>query len=67
MNVAITRARRMLILIADSDCVNSDPKIATLLEWFGTHGTIQTAEEFREDPNVRFGLGKIRDNHLQEV
>ena len=49
MNVAITRARRMLIVVGDSDCVTSDPKISNLVEWIGTHGSIQSAEEFRYD------------------
>ena len=61
MNVAITRARRMLIVVGDSDCVTSDQKISNLVEWIGTYGSIQSAEEFRYDSNVRFGLGKISD------
>ena len=61
MNVAITRARRMLILIGDSDCISSDQRISKLIEWVGTHGEIQSAEEFRFDPNVRFGIGKITE------
>lgn len=31
MNVAITRARRMLIVIGDSDCISVDAKIKSLL------------------------------------
>ena len=52
----------MLIVVGDSDCVSSDTKIANLVEWIGKHGSIQSAEEFRYDSNVRFGLGKISDN-----
>lgn len=33
MNVAVTRARRMLILIGDTDCVLNDEKLKTLFEW----------------------------------
>ena len=31
MNVAVTRARRMLILIGDSDCITVDDKIKSLI------------------------------------
>ena len=64
MNVAITRARRMLILVGDSDCVSSDPRISNLIEWIGTHGSIQSAEELRYDTTIRFGLGKISDINM---
>jgi superfamily I DNA and/or RNA helicase len=33
MNVAVTRARRMLILVGDSDCITADEKIKTLIQW----------------------------------
>jgi superfamily I DNA and/or RNA helicase len=33
MNVAVTRARRMLILIGNVDCVTADKNIATLVRW----------------------------------
>ena len=62
MNVAITRARRMLIVVGDSDSVTSDQKISNLVDWIGLHGSIQSAEEFRYDSNVRFGMGKVSDN-----
>lgn len=43
MNVAVTRARRMLIIIGDSDCVTVDENIKTLIEWISEHGTVQSA------------------------
>lgn len=43
MNVAVTRARRMLIIIGDSDCVTADENIKTLIEWVSEHGTVQSA------------------------
>ena len=33
MNVAVTRARRMLILVGDSDCITVDANIKSLIEW----------------------------------
>lgn len=44
MNVAVTRARRMLIIVGDSDCVTVDERIKTLVEWVNDHGVIQSAE-----------------------
>ena len=57
--MAVTRARRMLILIGDSDCVTADDRIKTLVEWVNEHGVIQSAEELKLDPTIRFGFGKI--------
>lgn len=59
MNVAVTRARRMLIIIGDSDCVTADDRIKTLVQWVNDHGAIQSAEELKLDPTIRFGFGKI--------
>jgi superfamily I DNA and/or RNA helicase len=58
MNVAVTRARRMLVVIGNSDCVSVDDNIKSLLEWIGEHGNVISAELLREDPLIRFGLGK---------
>jgi len=33
MNVAVTRARRMLVLIGNVDCVTADKHIFTLVKW----------------------------------
>ena len=55
--MAVTRARRMLIVIGNTECVSSDPNIASLIEWIESNGNIESAEEFRYDEKVRFGLG----------
>lgn len=44
MNVAVTRARRMLVVIGDSDCITGDKNIKSLVDWIGEHGSIQSAE-----------------------
>lgn len=44
MNVAVTRARRMLILVGDSDCITVDDRIKSLIEWVSEHGAVQSAE-----------------------
>ena len=47
MNVAVTRARRMLILIGNVECVSADRYIEALVQWVEQHGTISSAEEWR--------------------
>lgn len=49
----------MLIIIGDSDCVTADDRIKTLIQWVNDHGAIQSAEELKLDPTIRFGFGKI--------
>lgn len=57
MNVAVTRARRMLILIGNAECALVDKNMASLIHWIEENGHISSAEEFRGDPNIRFGHG----------
>jgi ATP-dependent RNA/DNA helicase IGHMBP2 len=57
MNVAVTRARRFVCLIGDSDTVSSDPVLKTLVDYFNVHAEHRTANDFSEDTKVRFGLG----------
>lgn len=33
MNVAVTRARRMLVMIGNGDCVSKDEYIGSLVKW----------------------------------
>ena len=49
MNVALTRARRKLIVIGDSATLGSDPFFAQLLEWFETCGAYQSVWELMPD------------------
>ncbi|MFO0425592.1 MAG: AAA domain-containing protein [Planctomyces sp.] len=46
MNVALTRARRKLILVGDSATLASDAFFSSLLEWIEYHGTYRSAWEF---------------------
>lgn len=57
MNVAVTRARRMLVLIGNIDCVTADKNMASLVRWVEENGHICSAEEFREDESIRFDVG----------
>jgi superfamily I DNA and/or RNA helicase len=49
MNVALTRARRKMIVIGDSATLASDPFFAQLLEWFETCGAYQSVWELMPD------------------
>ncbi|XP_014237056.1 DNA-binding protein SMUBP-2-like [Trichogramma pretiosum] len=46
LNVAVTRARRLLIVIADSETMEKDELIESLLKHIGDNGLLQTAEEY---------------------
>lgn len=46
MNVAVTRARKHCCLIIDSDTVSSDRFLATLVEYFETHGDVASAAAY---------------------
>lgn len=49
MNVALTRARRKLIVIGDSDTLATDPFFAQLLQWFETSGATRSVWEIMPD------------------
>lgn len=46
LNVAVTRARRLLIVIADSETMEKDELITSLLKHIEENGLLQTAEEY---------------------
>lgn len=46
MNVAITRAKRFICLVGDSDTVSSDPFLKNLVEYFTENGEVKSALEF---------------------
>lgn len=48
MNVALTRAKRKLIVIGDSATLASDPFLASLLEWFEQIGAYRSVWEFQQ-------------------
>jgi superfamily I DNA and/or RNA helicase len=50
MNVALTRARRKLIVIGDSATLATDPFFAQLLQWFETSGATRSVWEIMPDP-----------------
>lgn len=46
LNVAVTRARRLLVVIADSETMEKDKLISSLLKHVEELGLLQTAEEY---------------------
>lgn len=44
MNVAVTRARRMLIIVGNADCISKDPILASLVKWIDENGKIISAK-----------------------
>lgn len=49
LNVAVTRAKRLLIVIADSETMEKDELITSLLKHIEENGLLQTAEEYISD------------------
>lgn len=45
MNVAVTRARRQCALVCDSDTLQHDAFLATMLDHFQAHGVYRSAAE----------------------
>ena len=50
-NVAVTRARRHLTIIGDSDTISHDPFIKGLIEYCSDHGEIHSAHEYMHSKN----------------
>ncbi|XP_004345662.1 immunoglobulin mu binding protein 2 [Capsaspora owczarzaki ATCC 30864] len=46
LNVAITRARRHVCVIGDSDTVSNDKFLGRLVDWLCEHGELRSAEEY---------------------
>lgn len=48
INVAITRARRHLMVVCDSETVGHDKFLKTLMEYMVSQGEVQTAHQYVE-------------------
>ncbi len=57
--MAVTRARKFVCVIGDSETVKSDGFLGKMVEYFQQNGEQRTAEAYRahEEINVRFGTG----------
>ena len=50
MNVAVTRGRRHVCLVGDSETAAAHPFLRRLLDYFGEHGEVRSAAEYGEAP-----------------
>ena len=66
MNVAVTRARRMLVVVGNAETVSGDRHIGSLVRYVEEKGVISSAEEFRGDGRVRFGQGASDRKEYEE-
>ena len=53
MNVAITRAKRLCVLIGDSGTVAKNPFLKSLVEYFKSNGVVRTAFDYLGNDEVR--------------
>ncbi|CAC5358318.1 IGHMBP2 [Mytilus coruscus] len=65
INVAITRARRHLMVICDSETVGHDKFLKSLVEYMTCNGELQTAHQYIEDGVVNAKL--LRPDHLSDL
>lgn len=57
MNVAVTRAKRLCVLIGDSHTVSANSFLESLCKHFRQHGKVRTAFDYAGNPNVRAMYG----------
>ena len=52
LNVAVTRARRQVVVICDSETVGTDPFLKEFLEYLNNHGTVHDPNVFSDLPDI---------------
>jgi superfamily I DNA and/or RNA helicase len=58
MNVAITRAKRLCVLIGDSGTVSKNSFLKSLVEYFKAYGVVRTGFDYLGNEEVRQGYGQ---------
>ncbi|VEU42681.1 unnamed protein product [Pseudo-nitzschia multistriata] len=66
-NVAVTRARRHLALVCDSDTVSGSPFVESLIEWVGNHGEHRSAIEYLSEDKSSCGNDAGYQDDLEAV
>merc|ERR1719334_320348 len=61
LNVAVTRARRQVTVVCDTETVRGDPFLAAFIDYMETEGEVQSANQYQELPNLQ------RLEGLQEI
>jgi len=59
LNVAVTRARRQLVLVCDSSTVSSDPFIKSFVGYMWSEGRVVSARQFGMLPQIRVPPGYL--------
>ena len=57
MNVAVTRAKKLCMVICDSDCVSNNDFLKVMVNYFKEHGKVHSAQEYRGVDGIEFGEG----------
>ncbi|XP_060062614.1 DNA-binding protein SMUBP-2-like [Ylistrum balloti] len=65
INVAVTRARRHLAVICDTETVSHNNFLKSLVDYLGSHGEVQTAQDYI-DSGI-FNNKNIRPEHLDDL
>lgn len=60
INVAVTRAKRHVSVICDSETVSRDPFLNDLLDWIQEYGEVRSAMEYLEQDNI--GAADVSDD-----
>jgi ATP-dependent RNA/DNA helicase IGHMBP2 len=63
MNVAVTRSKRLCVLIGDSGTVNKNKFLKSLVDYFKEHGTVRSGFDYLGNDEVRQGYGKKGNNN----
>lgn len=60
MNVAVTRAKRLCVLIGDGSTVSKSPFLKDLVEFFRAKGVVRSSFDYQGNDDVRimYGVGK---------
>lgn len=57
MNVAVTRAKRLCVIIADSFTVSKNDFLKGLIDYFKLNGIVRSAFDYNGNPDVRMMYG----------
>jgi len=66
INVAITRARRHLAIVADSETVSHDDFLKSLVEYMSTEGEVRSAHEYLQD-SLPTAVGSYTNEHAEDL
>merc|ERR1712226_1257196 len=53
LNVAVTRARRQVTVVCDSDTVRSDSFLAAFIDYMEREGEVHSANQYEELPDLQ--------------